>query len=284
MCAAQPAHSSRASPSGCDMMYAWKWSCTPTSVALLSTNGLRKFTTRLQSSQRSAWGDYIGQSKRPTMSWQHTQPLLPHPSLQTSNFHSTKHCWGHAVYSNYLLGLRSWARTEPYQFAQLIRILQRRETGHELGEDRQRWRVQWVILVLTLHVCAQERKSRCSPLYVSMTLAPRTLLGVSTLIHTNSYNGVRLTISCWRNFQISGKYSLTNVSHCGEFKKWMRDEEKGVARETNQLTWKAAEQQVPLIHACSLWQLIGHRRTSEETNSVHCRVVQQVQRKVATSI
>lgn len=80
-------------------------------------------------------------------------------------------CWEHAVYSNYLLGLRSWARTEPYQFAQLIRILQRRETGHELAEDRQRWRVQWVILVLTLHVCAQERKSRCSPLYVSMTLA-----------------------------------------------------------------------------------------------------------------
>ena len=102
---------------------------------------------------------------------QHTKDMFHDTPPGWAQLHGGCTCWGHAVYSNYLLGLCSWARTEPYQFAQLIRILQRRETGHELGEDRQRWRVQWVILVLTLHVCAQERKSRCSPLYVSMTLA-----------------------------------------------------------------------------------------------------------------
>lgn len=88
LCIAQPAHSSRGLPWGVGHDVC-KWLCTPTSVALLSTNGLRKFTTRLQSSQRSAWGDYIGQSKR-TMSWQHTQHA-------THNHYSSTHHFRQAI-------------------------------------------------------------------------------------------------------------------------------------------------------------------------------------------
>lgn len=110
-----------------------------------------------------------------------------------------------------------------------------------------------------------------------------SLGGCEHTIHIQSYNGVRLTISCWRNFQISGKYSLTNVSHCGEVKgAWGMKKEVWQERQIN---WHGRQQnnrcQSYMYVACGNWSDTAQK---VQTNSVHCRAVQQVQREVATSI